>query len=48
LRAVGLRFMLSTPALIVLVAVAMVVMVGGGELNAADIFFVTQNLRTSA
>jgi MFS family permease len=46
--ALGLRFLLSKSVLVVLVLLGMIVMLGGGALNALDIFFVTQNLHTPA
>jgi MFS family permease len=42
----GLRFVFTNGTLVVLLIVAMVVMLGGGALNALDVFFVTDNLHT--
>jgi MFS family permease len=42
----GLRFVFTNGTLVVLLLVALIVMLGGGALNALDIFFVTGNLHT--
>jgi MFS family permease len=44
----GLRFFFSNRILLTLFITIIIVMLGGGALNALDIFFTTQNLHTSA
>lgn len=44
----GLRFFFRTPVLVALLLTAMIVMLGGGAMNALDYFFVTRNLHAVA